>query len=33
MEKYHKFMNSEIVSKYMIEKIYNINFTSKYIWE
>ncbi len=33
MEKYHKYMNSEIVCKYMIEKIFNFNFANKYIWE
>jgi len=33
MIKYHKYMNSEIVSKYIIDKIFFFTTKKKYIWE
>ena len=33
MKKYHKYMNSKIVSKYMINKTFNINKKEKFFWE
>ena len=33
MLKYHKLMNSKIVSEYMINKTFNINSNKKYLWE
>ncbi len=33
MEKYHKFMNSKIVSEFIINKTLNINSNKKYLWE
>ncbi len=33
MLKYHKFMNSKIVSEFIINKTFNINSNKKYIWE
>ena len=33
MKKYHKYMNSRIVSKYMINKTFNINKKEKFFWE
>ena len=31
--KYHKYMNSNLVTEYMINKTFNINSKKKYIWE
>ena len=31
--KYHKYMNSNIVTEYMIKKIFNLKNKKKYIWE
>jgi glycosyltransferase involved in cell wall biosynthesis len=33
MKKYHKFMNSMTVSKYMINKTFNLNNKEKFFWE
>ena len=33
MLKYHKLMNSKIVSEYIINKTFNINSNKKYLWE
>ena len=33
MKKYHKYMNSMIVSKYMINKTFHINKKEKFFWE
>jgi hypothetical protein len=33
MKKYHKYMNSKIVSKYIINKTLNINIKEKFFWE
>ena len=33
MKKYHKYMNSLIVSKYMINKTLDINKKEKFFWE
>ena len=33
MKKYHKYMNSLTVSKYMINKTFNINKKEKFFWE
>jgi hypothetical protein len=33
MKKYHKYMNSTIVSKYMINKTLDINKKEKFFWE
>jgi len=33
MKKYHKYMNSKIISKYMINKTLNINTKEKFFWE
>lgn len=33
MKKYHKYMNSKIVSKFMINKTLNINNNEKFFWE
>ena len=33
MKKYHKHMNSKIVSEYMINKIFDINRKKKFFWE
>ena len=31
--KYHKYMNSNIVTEYMLKKIFNIKIPKKYLWE
>ena len=31
--KYHKYMNSNIVTEYMLKKIFNIKILKKYLWE
>ena len=31
--KYHKYMNSNLVTEYMINKTFKINSKKKYIWE
>jgi len=31
--KYHKFFNSQIVSDYMINKVFNLSRNNKTIWE
>ena len=33
MKKYHKYMNSKIVSKYIINKTLNIQSKEKFFWE
>ncbi len=33
MKKYHKYMNSEIVSNFIIQRTFKINSKQKYIWE
>ena len=33
MKKYHKYMNSMIVSKYMVNKTFHINKKEKFFWE
>jgi spore maturation protein CgeB len=33
MKKYHKYMNSTIISKYMINKTLDINDKTKFFWE
>jgi len=33
MKKYHKYMNSTIISKYMLNKTFNINKKEKFFWE
>ena len=31
--KYHKYFNSQIVSNYIIDKVFNLNGKSKTLWE
>ena len=33
MKKYHKYMNSMIISKYMLNKTFDINKKEKFFWE
>ena len=33
MKKYHKYMNSKIISRFMINKTFNINNNEKFFWE
>ena len=33
MKKYHKYMNSTIVSKYIVNKTFNVNNNTKFFWE
>ena len=33
MKKYHKYMNSTIVSKYIVNKTFNVNNKTKFFWE
>lgn len=33
MEKYHKYMNSKIISEFIINKTFDINFKKKFLWE
>ena len=33
MKKYHKYMNSKIVSNFIIQKTFDKNSKQKYIWE
>jgi hypothetical protein len=30
--KYHKIFNNKIITKYMIEKVFELNFSSNYVW-
>ena len=31
--KYHKFFNSKLISKYMINKVFDLNNKEKFMWE